>query len=304
MLPSPLAFDHVVVMARMDGQELYLDPTLTFQGGRLDDSPSRYYGRTLVIREGAPGLTEIPEPSIPQPTTRIHEVFDATAGTDTVVAYSAETVYRASDADWFRSQLAQTNAERLQTDYLNYLDQFTVTESYTIPDMWTPDRSQAEGALQMTVHPYELYNYVDKPQTLRRTMPLALPYPLLVEHRIEVLLPEPWPVNNDEVAIQNTAFSYTSQVRYSADGMRLELTYRLQTFKDFVSPGELRRYLADLDRVDKDLGYQLTMGGEEAPSKPRPWGGVAAAAVVILALVVRNALARGPLGARRRTLPR
>ena len=133
-----------------------------------------------------------------------------------------------------------------------------IREQYEIPDMWKP--SEETGHRTITVHPYQLYAYVGKPSTLRRATPLALAYPLFLEHRITVHLHEPWPVAEEDVAVENPAFTYTSSVR-SADGRRVVVTSRLRTHRDHVPPSELQQYIADLEKVEADLGLVFATPG-------------------------------------------
>ena len=61
-LPSPQAFDHVIARLRVDGRELWVDPTRTLERGPLaaTDVP---YGRALIASKETTDLSVIPSAS-------------------------------------------------------------------------------------------------------------------------------------------------------------------------------------------------------------------------------------------------
>lgn len=60
MLPSPLAFDHVVAELQIDGRSLLVDPTRSMQTGPLDERIARGLGWGLPARADASALVELP----------------------------------------------------------------------------------------------------------------------------------------------------------------------------------------------------------------------------------------------------
>ncbi len=62
-LPSPFAFNHVIVQVNFEDKTRWFDPTATLQRGLLDTRYNPEYARALVVREGNGALEEIPQPS-------------------------------------------------------------------------------------------------------------------------------------------------------------------------------------------------------------------------------------------------
>ncbi len=316
MLPSPLAFDHVIVFALIDGKEYFLDPTLTFNEGFLDDTPSRFYGKALIVKKGTTDLVSISESELPGPTIIVTENFDSTEGIDGPVHLRIETEYRRFSTKNARAYVDSLSMDQLEEEYINFLERYypglqsqkpveirddteanelIILESYLIPKMWQYDEEYK--LYELTVHPYQLYPYTIKPDTLRRKAPLALPYPLHTEHIIEVELFEPWPVDDHQVLIENPAFSYSSRVGYSQDGKHVRISHRLKTLKDSVPPKELNRYLKDLEKMDEDLGFVFSFHEEDTSPRStiydinwqdllRNWNFIIITAFTLLASIV------------------
>jgi len=79
--PSPGAFDHIIVRARLNGQDYWLDPTASFQGGRLDVLEQADYGFALPLDRSGDGLVPmaVVAPSA-GPTLVVNEIIDIGQG--------------------------------------------------------------------------------------------------------------------------------------------------------------------------------------------------------------------------------
>ncbi|MFN9448206.1 MAG: hypothetical protein ACK58U_00895 [Rubrivivax sp.] len=63
LLPSPAAFEHVVVRVTMDGRDHWLDPTRTVQSSRLDRLGQHLEAAAVLpVQPGAQGLVDIVSP--------------------------------------------------------------------------------------------------------------------------------------------------------------------------------------------------------------------------------------------------
>ena len=109
-LPTPAAFDHVLVRATIDGKAYWLD------GTRIGDrrlaalpAPTSLWG--LPIRQGAVDLEPIPiqPPTIPQFSVLMD--IDARGGFDVAAKVKAEEIWRGVAAVQLRSRLASMSHE-------------------------------------------------------------------------------------------------------------------------------------------------------------------------------------------------
>jgi transglutaminase-like putative cysteine protease len=60
-IPSPTAFNHAIVVAHINDKEVWIDPTMSYQGSNGADFYCPYYGTALVLGAGKTELTPIPE---------------------------------------------------------------------------------------------------------------------------------------------------------------------------------------------------------------------------------------------------
>jgi hypothetical protein len=61
--PTPFAFDHVIVRARINGRTYWLDPTISYQRGGLENYYDPPFERSLVLKAGTTELEKIPRPA-------------------------------------------------------------------------------------------------------------------------------------------------------------------------------------------------------------------------------------------------
>ncbi|WP_245824797.1 DUF3857 domain-containing protein [Sphingomonas azotifigens] len=111
-LPSPGAFDHVIVRATVAGKTLWLDGT---QGGSrvedLDDVPP--FRTALPIRAGGAGLEAMPMRPPARPAQQVSVTLDATAGVEFPQLYTIRIVYSGAMAEALRGARSQIDKDKL-----------------------------------------------------------------------------------------------------------------------------------------------------------------------------------------------
>ncbi|WP_333571004.1 DUF3857 domain-containing protein [Sphingomonas sp.] len=111
-LPSPGAFDHVIVRATIDGKTLWLDGT---QGGSrvedLDDVPP--FRTALPIRAGGAGLEAMPMRPPARPGQQVSVTLDATAGIEFPQLFTIRIVYSGAMAEALRGARSQIDKDKL-----------------------------------------------------------------------------------------------------------------------------------------------------------------------------------------------
>jgi hypothetical protein len=276
-LPTPFAFDHVIVSARVDGRPVWIDATQSQQGGALPALPPPAFERALLVKSDAEGLTPIPAALPTEPTTEIEETYTLPAkGRATVL--SVRTVYRGADADAIRAQLDAVSAAERARQYLNFYAQsdagvralhppkvddarednvVTLTEGYELPDFWGP-----EGR---TLSAWSIAQRLSRPQTTLRTQPLAVEHPVRTRHRLTVVTASPFTAPPD-ADVGGDAFRITRRSERRPD--RLSLVYEYRSLGDEVPASGLRAHLAKIDEADGELAYTI------APPALRALGGL------------------------------
>ena len=273
-LPSPLAFNHVIVRASLDGEFYWLDPTRTHQRGNLRDVSATDYGAALVLTKSDEHLVEIPALSLSGPTKLIEEklVMPAYEGPATL---DVTTLYKGAEANAMRRTLSIYSVEELQKLYLNYYLRAYSGVSNTAPLRIDDDpvsnevtlREQYSVSEPLMDRPKEHDRYVSfeafgvteaapRPKTYERKMPLRLHYPTHVRHIISIDLPAAGQFPNESKSIQDHLQSFRYDVVHS--GKNLLLTYEYQTLKDSVPVAEVPAYLKKLEEIHTTCSYGAT----------------------------------------------
>jgi transglutaminase-like putative cysteine protease len=266
-LPTPFAFDHAIVRATVDGQELWIDGTHAQQGGPLTTSPAPAFERALVVREGVTGLVPIPRAAPTLPTTIVEETYTAPpaggAGRLEVL-----TTYTGADADRTRAGLDSQSADERARGYLNFYARrnrgiraeappvvtdvratnvVTVTERYELPQFWD------EGLRRFRAWP--VLDALQKPETTLRSQPLGVTHPQRLRYRVRLRGLAAPPDAPDLAVVEDAAFRFSRSGERS--GGALTLTWDYETRADSVAPAAVANHLGHIDDVYGELDYTL-----------------------------------------------
>lgn len=119
--PVPAAFDHMIVKARIDGIEYWMDGTSS--GARLDsmyEVPN--FGYALPLTDAGSGLVKL-EQRWPKVADRSYEItYDMRGGVDLPSFYEVEMVSRGAAGAQLRGVAVQTNARDLLSHANSYFN--------------------------------------------------------------------------------------------------------------------------------------------------------------------------------------
>ncbi len=281
-LPSPFAFNHVVVLARADGHEWVLDGTLQFQRGPLASRHVPAYGAGLLVAPGQTQLTRLPMRARGLDTTDIREHFKVGKVSEpselTVV-----TVARGLDAENLRESFAVNSRDSLGKSYLNYYDRtypgielhkpiqleddpeanvVTVREYYRIPELWRRDGEGEDKRMVAKFFPTVITDLALAPDGSSRKTPLALRFPRRVTVKTTADLPEEWTWAAKRLELAGPA-NRLSVVRQPG-GKQAVFQFTYETTAPEVSPADFRRHGNVLRQMEEAIGYQLTWNPELA----------------------------------------
>lgn len=269
-LPSPYAFDHVIVKATIDGQPRWIDTTASFERGPLAERPNADYGAGLLIARGTKALESIPRSDLTEPLTMVRETF--VVQPDASVRLEVLTRYRYEKARSMRYTLATQPLGDLQREYTSFYrrmygelsvaspitvtdsdasDALEVRESYLLKGLWD------DGA--------ELYAWLiddrlpdtDEPE---RYAPLSLEPPLYLRHEIEVELPAGFDSYAEDENIEGPHFKYTYGAKY--EPKKLLLHYELRTRAEAVLASDLNAYQELRKRTEPTQTYRILRTGK------------------------------------------
>jgi hypothetical protein len=313
-LPTPLAFNHAVTVVEVGRSRLWLDPTLSGQGGSLARVHFPSYGHGLLLREGSADLAPIPGAPPASPSLVVSESFTSKAFDDPV-DFVVESRYEGKDADDIRSDLLQKSRADLGKDYVKFYAQtypqiralglpesqddreanvLVVRERYSVPGFWTKPQDPGRRP-EAEVYPSAVQGLVAKPIAAQRTMPLGLRYPVKVRQVTELTLPEDWSLPADTQSLGDASVRFRFKTDYK--DRRLKLEYDYETLRDGVPAADIGTHRVLLEKIHDRLGYHV------ARPLPRADAFVNWPAVLALSCFVPLALAAS-LGIVRQRAPR
>lgn len=290
-LPNPGAFDHVLVQARVDGKVWWIDPTRDTQKADLAALFQPDYGLALVVDSATQGLVAMKRPAPNAAGRKLRVTFDVRKGFDHPVRYTVETTTWGDAAESLRMSLSSTNRAEVQKNYLNFYandyphitvaaplqihddeagNRIVTTESYTIGEMAQPsgDGSGHVASIQMG----DIVQVLRDPAVTIRKSPLQLAYPNDVSQRTEILLQEDWPTKLGSTTIEDPAFRFVQTEQ--RDGLHLIVTCHFQALTDEVPAKDMARYLANLARARKLVGYEFSWSSPAASGTGSPASGL------------------------------
>ncbi|TYR35612.1 DUF3857 domain-containing protein [Sphingobacterium phlebotomi] len=257
-LPSPSAFNHVVLYVSIDERGQYIDPTIPNQGGNIRNRYFPFYGKVLWAKKGEK-LRDTEH--IVAGNTRVEERFylqkDGSAQLD------VSTIYIGTDADNIRSYFKQTAKNQIEKSYVQYYQGlykqltkrsaltfeddllnniFYVEEYYDIKSF--PETDAFSNRRAISLYSTNLSNYLPD-VTDMRIGPIALQYPLSLEHDIYVINPEgiAVPPLRESSFLNRDSYYFGKTITTQQD--TLKIAYRLGAHDTYVKVADVNQYIAD-----------------------------------------------------------
>ncbi|HEX7679982.1 MAG TPA: DUF3857 domain-containing protein, partial [Thermoanaerobaculia bacterium] len=284
-LPSPFLFDHVITQVLDGGRTYWIDGTLSDQGGTLATIETPSDERTLIVRPETKALAPIVVHN--RGNVLVEEVIRTDKQRMTLEVTST---YSGHDADDIRSRLAsesladvaKTHLNRYAADHprIEALGQPSIAddrlrnvlvlhERYTIHDLWK------NGS--WTYYPRAVEQHLTHPETLVRSMPLAIDYPLDVTERLIIRGGASVHADENDDVLDGPALHYEQHIVHGRD---LVITTMLRATRDAVSVAAVPDHLASLNEMRDGLDVTV----EPAHSTVAPVAAGTAAVVLMAGL--------------------
>lgn len=264
--PSPFVFDHAIVEIQLGQRRVWVDPTVSHQGGRPESWAPPLFERALVLRRGTDHLATIPVPASETPLVEVEERYRT--ATDGSARLEVRTTYRDREADDARAFFAAETRSDVAKRYLNFYsqgdpeiqssgkltiaderdaNQLVVSESYALPSFWT------DGARGLTA--WRIGEELKTPATTIRTAPFALDFPAYVSHRVSVRPAAVFASGACDTDVEAAGLAFSRRCARS-DG-ELRLAFSLRSLHDAVGPKEMKDYLTTVQRIQSELRWQV-----------------------------------------------
>ncbi|WP_316838373.1 DUF3857 domain-containing protein [Pedobacter gandavensis] len=272
-LPSPFAFNHVVLMVELAGKKIWIDPTISYQRGPIDQLYFPDYGKALVLKKGTNKLEQVNSNATGKLATNlIFNLPDTTENNKTSLI--VKTVYTGNYADNIRSEIAESGSDGLEKSYLEYYGKLypnteikaplsikdnektnaiELTESYEITDIWLIDDN---GKHYIPFLADLIGDQMRDVPAKSRTTPLSLRYPVNIEQTLSITTPEQWNLTTEPFDLDNDYFHFESNG--AQKGKLLTLNYIFKGKKDYILGAEVKKYVKDKKIVEDQLNYFIT----------------------------------------------
>jgi transglutaminase-like putative cysteine protease len=278
-LASPLAFDHAIVRARLDGEWRYFDPTRDTEFGDFDRRGPIRFGTGLPVSEASRGLVDIGATPTPKPSVEVSQDVKMVGedGQERALI-RVHTRYRYAEADRLRQRFRAVPVETIGKEYQDYMqgwyrdiemvtpvrskdrtaaNTFEVTEGYRAP--FTKDEDAPDAIGEFDLRLFQIADWVPEARETQRRQPLSLPGPEQGTQEVRMTLDGGWDVEAETSEIRNDYFEFRRRV--SARGDVLTITGEWRRLADYVPPEDYAQVRDDLREVRDLLGYAISVGG-------------------------------------------
>ncbi|KAF1697748.1 DUF3857 domain-containing protein [Pseudoxanthomonas koreensis] len=297
-LPSPLAFDHVVVRAHLPQGEAWIDATRDRESGPLDARAPLGFGVGLPVIAGTDALATIPYPFPGLPQVEVEQQLDfADEPPYSEAGFQVDTRYRPSYAEGIRDRFRDQGAAKVGEGYLAYMrgyyddlqgdgdpvlreegEEAVVGERYRL--RWN---SKDEGKV-FGIVPFQLLDWTPRLAEAQRQLPLALGGPRFGRHTVRSRHPQGWTIADEHERVENPWFRFDRHVSVDAEG-RLVIVAEWRRMADQVPAADYARVREDLLKVRELLYYDVDLEArwQIFGTRPVDWAWPAAALGLALA---------------------
>jgi hypothetical protein len=273
-LPGFAAFNHCVVCFKLKNREYFVDPTLSNQGGDLENMIFPDYEYGLLIKPGQKELLSIPNHY--SSSISVNEIINVKSIRGDA-SYFIETEYKGEAADIMRQVYNSYTSDYIQKENLDFYSHmysgietskdifheddlrnstnvFITQENYLLKDYWMAPADSSYWYFE--VYPLMLESYIDYPKSAGRTMPYYIGGQLSFSNYTKIILPEDWPISLPPFQVQGEGFTYSEFVSVSGNEVVVRHTYDRN--KEFISPETTFEFLRKHDDIKKQLSLLLS----------------------------------------------
>lgn len=278
LLPSPMAFNHVIVTFTLNNETFWVDPTGLYEGGSsIDVLASLNYGIGLVIREFGEQRNCLEEIKNNENKSKIVSklIFDLRYKVN-VIKLETESRFYFNEADTYRQYLSQVKIKDLQEGWIEYLRNYykkiVVLEEIKIHDNFEDNEivrkasyeidqvvNRNEKCYSCWFYPFSIIRALSLnfPSCERKT-PLAIQYPLDLTEEIVIKLNDYIPYHFEDELIKNKYFEFTLEFE-CLDKLTHLHRYTLRTYQDHILPSELEDIKKEIERINATiaLSYKI-----------------------------------------------
>ena len=288
MLASPLAFDHVVVQAKIDGHDIYLDPTRLGQRGPVERMGQGLEDARVLVVDGreTTALSTVLSPNRKDAfRNELSEKFRLDAfGEDGTI--ETQQQWNGLAAEALRMTVARLDLQQLERLLLANLERrypgvslvgkpeladevdlnrITIRAKFKVPKLVDADN----GNRVMRFAPVNMHNTLALPPSATRTFALALPaYPVTVLYSAEMQWPQSVSALLDPATQRFANPAFDAEVTRSFRGNLSTVALRFEPLTNSVAPKDVPALLADAKAMERAVGGAMVV----APNQVKDGG--------------------------------
>ena len=273
-VPTASAFNHVIVRARIGQQTIWIDPTISQQGGDPRNVDLGDYGMALPVAAGVAALQPIERPREGNAGVEVIERF-APSADGAEVAFEVETSYTGASADYQRRNTLSERGAELARRYSEYYrkrygevealgepvieddtarNRLRIRERYRLK---SPFDSESAGVRALEVYAEALQGASTLPTSLDRIGPLGYAARGRYRHEVTVQLPERWKANFVAEKIDRTSHAFGFQRKVEVDDKSVKVVYEMNVEREELAADKVAAHLAELRKVRDELSANL-----------------------------------------------
>ena len=268
-LPSPYAFDHVIVSAKLNNQQYWLDGTDLNQGTDLNTIGVPYLHYALPVAPDSKDFVSMDDKYRIAETVLRRELWLDEPGSRLLV----EARYSGHEAESQRSSWKDIPPQQITHQLLGYYSKlYPDLEGTSQPEIKDNLRtnelvvrqqfSSSAGIDELTRNGLPLYaDLIDsylKTIDSARKQPLALGAPVRIRQEFVFNLPHDVNIADYSQQYDNAVFKFSVWVRQISPRL-LRITYRYQNHLDHVPVRELARYREAVAQARDELALNFTL---------------------------------------------
>lgn len=270
VLPAPDVFDHVIVRARIDEADIWIDPCASHQEGPVNEPALPAYAFGLQISTRTKNLCAIPKPSAAANQLSITEHF--TVRDDRSSSLTVTLKASGTEANRLRSQLADTTTVEFSRVSLDELrrrfpgaelsaaskaeddtgaNEIVITEKFQLPAIVRGKDNEAHFS------PNSIRKNLPQIPERDRSHPIALNFPCNIRHL--TVIDTPWTVEPHESSERLPGTGFAFSFKGKAQGKRHTLRYAFNTLDDHLIPVDFDSARLRIDTMRPQLDYRFEL---------------------------------------------
>lgn len=270
-LPSPYILDAALVLVRSGTSRYWLNPAGPGPATQLATTDTADLRHALLVAPSGGKVVLLPAPPPDSWLRSLVQQFDLRQGNTRPASLVVTTQFQGGWAQAVRTDLLAQSRAQLQLTQMQGVAQ-DYPDAVPDGDVQLQDLPAAH-TLELTAHfhlprpfgdPHHphfgffaegLSDAVQPRDEATRRLPLSVPWPLKLEQHIVASLPPDVRVLPGTSVVENPAFRYQREVRFTPG--RLDITHTYVARSDHVDPADYPRYLAANAQVYELLGLQV-----------------------------------------------